>query len=88
MTTQLHDIESESLAAHVALCAERYQDLDSRITRIEKKLTSIDITLCEIRDSLNTDRKDQFRQILTWAGVIITTLLASVGWLLTHYVVR
>ena len=88
MTTQLHEIESESLAAHVALCAERYQDLDNRITRIEKKLTNIDITLCEIRDSLNRDRKDQFRQILTWAGVIITTLLASVGWLLTHYVVR
>jgi len=86
MTTQLHEIESESLAAHVALCAERYQDLDNRINRIEKKLTDIDITLCEIRDEIKKDRKDNFRLFLGWAGVIITTLLASLGWVITHYV--
>lgn len=88
MSTQLHEIESESLEAHVALCAERYQDLDSRITRIEKKLTDIDITLCEIRDEIKKDRKDLFRLFLTWAGVVIATLLASLGWVLTHYVFR
>ena len=86
MTTQLHEIESQNLEAHVALCAERYQDLDNRITRIEKKLTDIDITLCEIRDEIKLDRKDLFRLFLGWAGAIITTLLASLGWLIVHYV--
>lgn len=88
MSAQLYDIEAENLAAHVALCAERYEELDSRIVRIEKKLIDIDITLCEIRDAINRDRKDNFRLFLTWAGVIITTLLGSLGWVLTHYVLR
>lgn len=88
MSAQLHEIETESLPAHVSLCQERYKQLESRIDSIEKKLTGIDITLCEIRDAITQDRKEQFKQFLTWAGVVITALLGSCGWLITHYVVR
>jgi hypothetical protein len=88
MSSQIHDIESENLAAHVSICQERYKQLDQRIDSVEKKLTGIDITLCEIRDAIQSDRKAQFKQFLTWAGVIITVLLGSLGWLLTHYVLR
>lgn len=82
------DIESESLPAHVSICQERYKQLDTRIGSVEKHLIAIDITLSEIRDALNHDRKEQFQRFLTWSGVIITALLGSCGWLLTHYVLR
>jgi hypothetical protein len=88
MSAQLHDIESESLPAHVSICQERYKQLDSRIGSVERHLIAIDITLSEIRDAINHDHKAQLKQFLTWASVIITGLLGSCGWLLTHYVLR
>jgi len=87
-TVDTHEIESESLPAHVSLCAERYKHLDSRITSIEKHLIAIDITLSEIRDAINADHKAQFKQFLGWASIIITSLLATCGWLITHYVLK
>ena len=84
----IHDIEEQSLPAHVSLCAERYKHLDARITNIEKHLLAIDITLSEIRDAINHDHKAQLKQFLTWASVIIAGLLGTCGWLITHYVLR
>lgn len=84
----IHEIEEQSLPAHVSLCAERYKHLDARITNIEKHLLAIDITLSEIRDAINHDRKEDFQRILAWSGAIIAALLGSLGWVLTHYVLR
>ena len=40
------DLEKQSLEAHVDLCAIRYQNLDNRMDKIEKKVEAIheDIT--------------------------------------------
>ncbi len=38
MNAAAKDIESESLPAHVALCQERYENMDRRLARIEKAL--------------------------------------------------
>ena len=83
-----HDIESESLPAHVSICQERYNQLDLRISNIETKLGNIDAILCEIRDKINQDHKEQFKVVLTAAGAVITTLSAAIGYLLMHYVLR
>lgn len=88
MSAQIHDIESESLPAHVSICQERYNQLDQRITSIERKLIGIDITLCEIRDAIQGDRKENFKLFLTWASVIITTLIGITGTVLYHYILR
>lgn len=84
----VHDIESASLPAHVSICQERYKQLDSRINGIEQHLVKIDEMLVEIRDTITVDRQDQFKMFLTWAGVIITTLIGSCGYLIAHYVIK
>ncbi len=87
-TAEIHEIETESLPAHVSLCAERYNRLDARISNIEDHLIRIDSALQDIKSAINDDRKAQFQAILTWSGGIITVLLGSTGWLFLQWISR
>ena len=64
------DNEKTSLEAHVDLCALRYQDLDTRLTKLEAKLDIIDTKL------------DTFKHEIAWmlikggAGIILLLLTA------------
>jgi len=67
--------EKTSLEAHVDLCALRYQDLDSRLTKLEAKLDGIDKKI------------DQFKTDIAWMLIkggasIIMLLLTTIGTIL------
>lgn len=82
------DIEKISLEAHVDLCAERYQQITDKFDNVEKRLDRIDDCLVEIKEALTDTNKDNLKMYLTWAGVIITTLLGACGVLISHYVLK
>ena len=84
----VHDIESESLPAHVSICQERYKQLDLRLNSVEQHLIKIDNILVEIRDSVAQQQQDNSKMFLTWAGVVITTLIGTCGYLIAHYVIK
>jgi len=67
-TTQL---EKESLEAHVDLCALRYQQLDSRLTSVETKIS-------EIHKDLTEGQKSMTKVLIGTAGTIIAGLLSTV----------
>jgi len=64
--------EKESLETHVELCAQRYAELDRRITIIESKIDEIVIRV----DGIGVEFK---KSLLTAVGTIIVALIGSVG---------
>lgn len=82
-TTQ---IEKENLEAHVELCAERYDALETKLDTVEKKVSSLESSVREIKDMIvHLDRR-RSTQLITWAGTFITMLIGVIGWLLTKFV--
>lgn len=70
------DIEKENLEAHVELCAQRYEQLDKRLTSIEGKVSNLQKT---IEDShLST-----IKVLIGTAGTIIVGVLSLIGVILT-----
>lgn len=67
-TTQL---EKESLEAHVDLCAIRYQNLDKRLTNVEKKIDEVHSDIKEGNNSL-------IKVLIGTAGTIIAGLLSTI----------
>ena len=68
LSTQL---EKESLEAHVDLCALRYQQLDSRLTKVEE-------TLEDIRNDMRNGNTNLIKVIVGSAGTIVAGLLSTI----------
>jgi hypothetical protein len=69
-------IEKENLEAHVELCAQRYQSLDNRLTTIENKVSSLQITIEQSHQSMT-------KVIIGTAGTIVTGVLSVLFVVLT-----
>lgn len=66
------EIEKENLEAHVELCAQRYEQLDKRLTSIEGKVSTLQKT---IEDShLST-----IKVLIGTAGTVIVGVLSLIG---------
>lgn len=87
--------ERDSLEIHVDLCELRYKQLDDRMTRVEAKVTEINVDLqdfkSEMRNNFNEvkqmliDAKDQkFNTIVGASATVIVALLGMMGYIITH----
>jgi uncharacterized protein YaaN involved in tellurite resistance len=82
------DIEKKSLEAHVELCAERYNALE---TRIDSMIVCIDEIKSDIREMhvmIQTMTEKRNTQLINWGVGIIATLSGVVAWLVTTYVIK
>jgi len=80
------EIEKHSLEAHVELCAERYKMLELKLEVVEVSVNEVKENLEGIGskiDSMSSKRNDQ---IIGWGMAVIGALVATVAWLLQHYV--
>ena len=75
------EIEKKSLEAHVELCAERYTALDA-------KLQTINDTICAIHIKVSKMAEKRNDQLINWGIGIITFLVGTIGWLVSHYVIK
>jgi hypothetical protein len=82
------DIEKKSLEAHVELCAERYNALETKLCVLEDKLSGLKATIVEVHRIVEKMADKRTDQLLGWGLGIIGALTASVLWLLTHYVFK
>jgi tetrahydromethanopterin S-methyltransferase subunit G len=71
-------LEKESLEAHVDLCALRYQQLDSRLTKIESKVE-------DIHSDITSGNKSMVKVLIGATGTIIAGLLSTIVVLLTTF---
>jgi hypothetical protein len=64
-------LERTSLEAHVDLCALRYQQLDNRLTNLEKKVD-------DIHEDIVSGQKSLTKVIIGTAGTVIAGVLSVV----------
>jgi hypothetical protein len=69
MSVQTIEIEKTNLEVHVDLCAQRYQNLDDRLTKIEGKFDALKKL---IEDSHNSMTK----VMIGTAGTVITGIVS------------
>ena len=82
------DIEKKSLEAHVELCAERYKLLELKLESLQDSGTSLKEMIADLHamvEAMSAKRNDQ---LIGWGMGAIGALLATVGWLVTHYVLK
>lgn len=65
------DVEKENLSAHVDLCAQRYQSLDERLTKIEGKFG-------DLQKLIEASQNSMTRIMIGTAGTVITGILGLV----------
>lgn len=82
------DIEKKSLETHVELCAERYKFLEQKMENVEQKVIQLETLAREVHDMVQTMSQKRNDQIISWGVGIIGFLLASLGWMITTYVIK
>lgn len=71
------DIEKTNLEAHVDLCAQRYESLDNRLSKIETSVV-------ELQNSIKDNHNNMVNVIIGTAGTIVVGLLGVIGVVLTN----
>jgi hypothetical protein len=82
------DIEKKSLEAHVELCAERYNALEDKMTAMSVNIAHLCDMVAEVKDSVSQMNNQRNSQLINWAIGTIGVLVASLGYLLSHYVLK
>ena len=80
------DIEKKSLEAHVELCAERYRSLEMQLAAANNSIGSLKIMITEVHEMVHDMADRRNNQLMGWGIGVIGFLVATVGWLLSHYV--
>jgi hypothetical protein len=86
--TETTDIEKKSLEAHVELCAERYRHLELKLENLDTDLRSVKLVAKEIHATVTKMDDRRTNQVIGWGIGIIGFLMATVGWLISHYILK
>ena len=76
--THTTEIEKENLEAHVELCAERYKQLDKRLSTIENKVENLAIKIDDSQQSMS-------KVIIGATATIIAGLISTVVTILMKF---
>ena len=65
------ELERNNLEAHVDLCAQRYDVLESRLSKVEEKIDTLHV-------AISTGQQSMTKVIIGAAGTIVTGLLSTI----------
>jgi hypothetical protein len=65
------DIEKENLEAHVELCAIRYQQLETRLTSIEEKVSKLATAIQDSQSSMT-------KVLIGTAGTVVAGIISVI----------
>jgi chromosome segregation ATPase len=88
MMVDTTDIEKKSLEAHVELCAERYNALETRLDHVNSKITELSDMIRRVHDMVHKISEKRTDQLINWGVGIISALLAVTVYLITTYVLK
>jgi tetrahydromethanopterin S-methyltransferase subunit G len=72
------DLEKENLEAHVDLCAQRYEVLEGRLSKIEEKVE-------HIHNDITHGNKSMIKVVVGAAGTIVAGLLSTIIVILINF---
>jgi|GEM_PF-1862091 len=78
-------IEKENLEAHVELCAERYNALEDKLDNVERKVSSLELVVNEIKEMITHNNNSRQKQLIKYSVTIIGSLIVLVGWMAANY---
>jgi hypothetical protein len=76
VTSRTTEIEKENLEAHVELCAERYKQLDNRLSTIEGKVSTL-------QETIEKSHMSMVKVLIGTAGTVIAGVLSTMVVVLT-----
>jgi len=82
------DIEKKSLEAHVELCAERYNALEDKMTAMSVNIAHLCEMVAEVKNNVSQINNQRNNQLLNWAVGSIGVLMAALGYMVSHYVLK
>ena len=82
------NIEKKSLEAHVELCAERYNALETRIDSMIACIDEIKRDVSEMHVMIQDMSEKRNSQLINWGLGIIGSLTATIAWLVTQYILK
>lgn len=82
------DIEKKSLEAHVELCAERYNAVEIKLSTLDDKITHLCSDITDVKDTLTKMSEKNNDRLIGWGVGIIATLVAIIGYFISHYVIK
>lgn len=82
------DIEKKSLEAHVELCAERYKLLEHKLDDLETEISEVKDTAVKTHQLVSRLTEKSNDRLIAWGLATIGFLVATVGYLLSHYVFK
>lgn len=80
------NIEKNNLEAHVELCAERYEKLETKLESLEKKVEGLETHVIEIKQALAGAGDKQSKQLIAIGTAIISVLLTGLITVLVHFI--
>jgi hypothetical protein len=82
------DIEKKSLEAHVELCAERYRALELQFSDVKHDVAEVKELAEKTHGLVHQLAERRSNQLIGWGIGIIAAMAATIGYLLTHYVLK
>jgi hypothetical protein len=80
------DIEKENLEAHVELCAERYKNLENKLSNLDSRMTKVEEHLVAIRETITEKSGGSDKTIITIGTTIFAAMMSAVVVLLVNYI--
>ena len=81
------EAERESLDIHVDICAQRYALLLQRLEHMDARFDRMETVVQEIHSRITKNQDQTLKTYLMWAGLIITGLISTTGYLLATFVI-
>ena len=79
-------IEKENLEAHVELCAERYKNLETKITNLDERMSKVEEHLVVIRNSITDKAGGSDKTIISIGTTVLAAMISSIVVLLVNYI--
>ena len=80
------NIEKQSLEAHVELCAERYEKLESKLNNVEAKVEKLEEHILSIKETLAGSGDRQSKQLIAIGTAIVSVLITGLITVIVHLI--
>lgn len=80
------NIEKTNLEAHVELCAERYEKLETKLNAVEKKVEQLETHIIDIKQTLAGAGDKQSKQLIAIGTAVISVLITGLITVLVHFI--